>query len=86
MVAVYGICGPLHHRLEQLEQRAINIISGPRQHRFKDDLGIHARPAGMWMGLPMNYHSELPVANQSDPGGSLKKISTNGAGQVWPGD
>ncbi|HEY0207698.1 HPr family phosphocarrier protein [Acerihabitans sp.] len=46
------------------------------QYIIKDDLGIHARPAGMLVRLAMNYRSELLIAKQSDPGVSLKKIFT----------
>ncbi len=46
------------------------------QYIIKDDLGIHARPAGMLVRLAMNYRSELLIAKQGDQGVSLKKIFT----------
>ncbi|WP_414164178.1 HPr family phosphocarrier protein [Superficieibacter sp. BNK-5] len=45
------------------------------QYTIRDDLGIHARPAGLLVRLAMQYRCELQIA-KSDTQASLKKIFT----------
>jgi phosphocarrier protein len=45
------------------------------QYTIVDDLGIHARPAGLLVRLAMSYRSELKIA-RNDKQASLKKIFT----------
>ncbi|MEF3092330.1 HPr family phosphocarrier protein [Raoultella sp. WB_B2P2-3] len=45
------------------------------QYTIRDDLGIHARPAGLLVRLALGYSSTLHIARQ-DRQVSLKKIFT----------
>lgn len=45
------------------------------QYTISDDLGIHARPAGLLVRLAMGYRSDLQIA-RNDKQASLKKIFT----------
>lgn len=44
-------------------------------YTIRDDLGLHARPAGLLVRLAMGYHCELQLA-KNDRQASLKKIFT----------
>ncbi|KUO75193.1 MAG: PTS galactitol transporter subunit IIC [Clostridia bacterium BRH_c25] len=46
------------------------------KYTITDDLGIHARPAGMLVRLSMNYECELAIINSAGKLANLKKIFT----------
>ncbi|OON39604.1 PTS galactitol transporter subunit IIC [Izhakiella australiensis] len=47
------------------------------EYSITDDLGIHARPAGMLVRLAMNYKSEQTIARKDNSAPvSLKRIFT----------
>jgi len=46
------------------------------QYTITDELGIHARPAGMLVRLCMSFKSSLTLTNQDGTTASLKRIFT----------